>query len=137
MAAPQGNNNAEQWTEEEGRKIFESALDLSDSEEYDFIGEIARELKTYRDVFKYLADKYDTLKPLHNRLLSNLEANCFSHSKKGLIKEATAIMNLKSNYRWTDRNDHTSQGEKIDTALPPINVYNCAPPLAESEDGIK
>jgi len=105
MAAPEGNKNAETWSEEQATELFNKALVLSDDKEYDFIGEIARTLKTYRDAFTYLANKYDSLKPIHNQILSNLEANCFSHSKTGKIKEATAIMNLKSNYQWTDRKE--------------------------------
>ena len=45
-------------------------------------------------------------------LNTNLEAKCFKHAKKGIIKEATAIVNLKSNYKWTDRNhnDNNNSG---------------------------
>ena len=103
MAAPIKNKNAEKWTYEESKKLFDLALEKSKEKEYDFIGEIARDLNVYRDLFTYLSDKYTELKRDYNRILSNLEANCFSHAKRGDIKEATAIMNLKSNYGWTDR----------------------------------
>lgn len=120
MAAPIGNKNAEQWTEEQAIKLFEDALELSKENDYDFIGEIARELKTYRDVFTYLKDRFESCNLLYLNLLGNLEANCFSHSKKGLIKEATAIMNLKSNYQWTDRQElkqsATIKDERIDAS---------------------
>lgn len=105
MAAPIGNKNAEVWTIKEAGELFEKALKLSEEEEYDFIGEIAKKLKTYRDIFTYLSDKYPDLKPIYKRILSNLEAGCFSHIKKGTIKEASGIMNLKSNYGWTDRSE--------------------------------
>ena len=111
--APNGNKNAEQWTIEEATKLFDNAIALSNDDEFDFIGEVARELGTYRDIFGYLADKYNVLNVKHKIILSNLEANCFSHAKKGTIKEATAIVNLKSNYKWTDRADVTTDGEKI------------------------
>ena len=32
-----------------------------------------------------------------------MERNCYSNTKKGIIKEATGIVNLKSNHKWTDR----------------------------------
>jgi len=107
------NKNAEHWTEEEAVKLFDDAIAKSKEEDYDFIGEIARDLGTYRDVFDYLTTKFKDLKPLHKTILQNLEANCFSHAKKGKIKEATAIVNLKSNYKWTDRNDHTSGDKEL------------------------
>jgi len=48
-----------------------------------------------------------------------------------------AIFALK-NFGWTDKQeiDHTTKGDKIE-AVPTINVYNQAPPIAESEDQIK
>lgn len=97
------NNNAEVWTIEESRQLFNEALKLSYDEKYDFIGEIARDLKSYIDVFDYLTDKYPELKKIKNQIMRNCEANCFSNSKKGKIREATAIVNLKSHHGWTDR----------------------------------
>ena len=108
MAAPKGNLNAEQWSLEEATKLFNDAVELSKDDKYDFIGEIARDLGVYRELFVYLSDKFKELEPSYSLIKSNLEANCFSHSKKGEIKEATAIMNLKSNYNWTDRNTNTT-----------------------------
>jgi len=108
--APEGNKNAEQWIMKDAEVLFKKALELSKGDEYDFIGEIARDLGTYRDIFTYLSDKFPELKHEYNKILSNLESNCFSHSKKGKIKEATAIVNLKSNYKWTDRSEHTIPG---------------------------
>jgi hypothetical protein len=115
--APKFNKNAEQWNIEEATKIFDNAIEMSKHEDYDFIGEIARDLGTYRDIFTYLSDKYKELETKHRIILSNLEANCFSHSKKGTIKEATAIINLKANYKWKDRADFTSDEEKIQTTI--------------------
>ena len=113
MAAPYENKNAEQWNEEDSLILFNRAIELSDNDDYDFIGEVARDLKVYRELFSYLSKKFKSCKHLYNIVLSNLEANCFSHAKKGIIKEATAIVNLKSNYKWTDRNDHTSDGKEL------------------------
>lgn len=113
MAAPYENKNAEQWNLDDSIKLFTKAKELSLLDEYDFIGEIARELGVYRELFTYLSKKYADLECLHKTILSNLEANCFSHAKKGSIKEATAIVNLKSNYKWTDRADLTTNNEKI------------------------
>lgn len=109
--APIGNKNAEKWTYEEAEKLFNEAAAMARKDEYDFIGEIASDLGTNRHILSELADKFPDLKPIHNQILSTLEANCFRHAKKGKIKEATAIVNLKSNYKWKDRADITT-GEK-------------------------
>lgn len=123
MAAPFQNKNAEQWDLNDSVELFNKAIELSLSDDYDFIGEIARELNVYRDLFTYLSKKYTELDSLHKTILSNLEANCFSHAKKGTIKEATAIVNLKSNYKWTDRADVTSGNEKIQTGFPTLEQF--------------
>ena len=86
---------------------------IQNEKEYDFIGEIARDLNTYRVIFTYLVDKFPELKETHKRILSNLEANCFSHTKKGTINTAVGIVNLKSNYNWTDRVDTTTKDKEI------------------------
>jgi len=97
------NKNAEKWTIQETESIFDKAIELSMNDDYDFIGEIARDLKISRHTFTYLSTKYTELLPKYELILSNLEANCFKHTKKETINVATGIVNLKSNYKWTDR----------------------------------
>lgn len=132
VGAPKGNTNALKYTFEEAKNIFLKAIELSKVKtdyivsgnnikgyEYHFIGEVATsdELDTYTDIFKYLKEAYPELLDYYNKLKNRLESNCFSDSKKGIIKEATAIMNLKSNYNWTDRNqtDLTNNGGNFNT----------------------
>jgi hypothetical protein len=115
MSAPKGNKNAEKWSIKEARDFLDKALELSKNTDYDFLGEVARDLDSYRDVFDYLIKTYPDLTGKLRQVKGNLEANCFANGKKGKIKDSLAIMNLKSNYRWTDRQeiDHTTGGEKI------------------------
>ncbi len=110
--APIENTNAEKWTIEEATKLFNDAIALSDDEkrDFDFIGEIARELKQYKEIFSYLVDKFPQLKEKHKLLISNCEANCFYNGKKSNINPSLAIMNLKSNHNWTDRSSTTLEG---------------------------
>jgi hypothetical protein len=137
MGAPKDNNNAEVWTVDEARDLFIKAKSISkdittyntsnglvDGYKYHYIGEVAAEFDSYSDVFKYLKSKFSELMPLYNSLKTRLEANCFSDSKKGIIKEATAIMNLKSNYGWTDRVDNTTQGAPINPTLTKEDISN-------------
>jgi hypothetical protein len=111
----EGNTNAEKWTIEKATKLFTDAVELSKNTDYDFIGEIAKDLDSYIDVFDYLVEKFPELKKFKNRMKRNCEANCFTNIKKENINTGAGIMNLKSNHGWTDRiqSDHTTQGEKL------------------------
>jgi len=137
--APYGNRNAEKWTFKKAVKLFNDAIELSLEREdqniynkegelidfiagykYDFIGEIARELGTYHQMMtQHLIERFPILKRLKNQLLNNLESNCYVNTKKGKIKEATGIVNLKSNHKWTDRQQTDHSGEINITQLTP------------------
>ncbi len=131
-----GNLNAELYTEERAKDIFLQAIELTKEREtytndkgltvtaskYDFIGEIATALDLYKEIFLHLEKRFPKLKPLHNELHTRIENNCYSNTKKGLIKEATGIVNLKSNYRWTDRTqvDVSAEKKRIQELFPDI-----------------
>lgn len=117
------NKNAEKWDLETAHFFFNEAIALSEDNQrqYDFIGEIARELKSYKEVFTYLSNKFPELKYKHKILLSNCEANCFYNGKKQNITPSLAIMNLKSNHNWTDRVDNTSKGNELKSEKVTIN----------------
>lgn len=106
--APYGNRNAEKWTFRKAVALFHDAIELSnqkndDGYKFDFIGEIARELGTFKEIFNHLTTRFNNLERLKNQLHTNIEQNCYYNGKKGNIKEASALMNLKSNWKWTDR----------------------------------
>lgn len=128
--APYGNKNAEKWTFKKSVALFNDAIRLTNETEtvkvfnksvkgykYDFIGEIARELGTFHEIFAHLVERFPSLSRLKNELDNNIQSNCYSNTKKGIIREATGIVNLKSNWKWTDRSqlDHTTKGDKIKT----------------------
>lgn len=125
---PYGNKNAEKWTFKKAVKLFHEAINLCDEKEpftihgnkvegykYDFIGELARQLGTFKEIFTHLSKRegFSSLKRLHNQLITAIEQNCYYNTKRGIIREATGIVNLKSNHRWTDRLDNTTLDEKI------------------------
>jgi len=103
MAALKGNTNAEKWTFEDAELFLEKSLELSKQDNFDFLGEIAKHLGSYIDVYDYLIGKFPELKHYKTHIMRNCEANCFSNSKKGKINTAIGIVNLKSNHGWTDR----------------------------------
>ncbi len=113
-----GNQYSEHWTEEKAAEFMKEAVELSKVEGYDFIGEVAKQLDSYVDVFDYIVDKFPKLKPLKNRIKRNCEVNCFSSGKKGEIIPSLAIMNLKSNHGWTDRVDQTTNGKDSTVNIP-------------------
>ena len=131
MAAPYGNRNAEKWSFKKAVRLYNEAIELSKNiitfylkigekpvevtgYEFDFIGEISTELGTHHQLMtRDLPNRFPPLQRLKNQLINNLERNCYSNTKKGIIKEATGIVNLKSNHHWTDRQDRTSGDEKI------------------------
>lgn len=115
--APENNKNAEKWTFEEAEKLLQQAVELSFNEGYDFIGEVAKKLNTYIDVFDYLTDKFPELEKYKKQLKRNCEVNCFSNGKNGNIVPSLAIMNLKSNHGWTDRVE-----QKNETNITGINL---------------
>lgn len=106
--APYGNKNAEKWSFKKAIKLFKDAIELCDEKDddaykFDFIGEIARELGTFHEIFEHLSKRFPSLKRLKNQLDTKIQSNCYSNTKRGKIREATGIVNLKSNWGWTDR----------------------------------
>jgi len=121
MPAPKNNLNAEKWDLKQSSEIFDKAIALSEGEKYDFIGEIAKVLKISRNTFCYLSDKYPELKPKYELIISNLEASCFMHIKNESINVAAGIINLKSNHKWTDRQQVENTGSVQITSVPLTN----------------
>jgi len=130
MAAPYGNKNAEKWSIKRAINLFNDAIELTNETtiqtlikgvekrevegyEFDFIGEVARELGTFHEIFRHLIKRFPSLSRKYNVLINNLEQNCYSNTKKGFIREATGIVNLKSNHKWTDRQDLTSGDKEL------------------------
>ena len=111
------NKNAEKWSFADAEQFLLEALEMSKQNKYDFIGEVAKAMDSYIEVFDYLVGKFPELKYIKNHIKSNCETNCFSNGKKGDINTAMAIVNLKSNHGWTDRVDTTSKDEKVSTTI--------------------
>lgn len=132
--APYGNKNAEKWSFKKSIKLFHDAIELTnkkskikvngnevDGYDFDFIGEIARELGTFHEIFDHLEKRFPKLQRLRYELNTNIQSNCYSNTKKGIIREATGIVNLKSNWKWTDRSENNHNvGEDMRKLLLPF-----------------
>ena len=99
-------------------------IDTFGFEKYDWNSTCQTTLHRYENTFTYLKDKFKSCKPLYKLLSQNLEANCFSHTKRGEINTAVGIVNLKSNYGWTDRAETTLQGGDKPIQTTTINLGN-------------
>jgi len=117
--APEDNKNAEIWDKETAEQFMIDSVEKSKSDDYDFIGEVAKDMDQDKGVFDYIIKKFPELKKYKKRIKNNCEVNCFRNGKKGKINTAIAIVNLKSNHNWTDRQDMTSKGKKLEGTLPP------------------
>jgi hypothetical protein len=130
LAAPYGNKNAEKWDSTEALNLFLSAIELTEETEeanvfgkkmtgykFDFIGEIAAELGTFHEIFKHLTNRFPDLQLYKRQLDNNIERNCYSNVKRGFIKEGTGIVNLKSNWGWSDRQKIEHSGVSITIAV--------------------
>lgn len=124
------NNNAEVWTFDEASDFFNKALELSYSPDYDFIGEILQDLRQDKGTLDYLIEKFPELKKIKNKILFNCETNCFRNSKKGKIREATAIVNLKSHHGWTDRTKTELTGKDGKDLEPTIVIQYEGKPIS-------
>ena len=143
MAAPIGNNNAEKYSKTQAVKLFNDSIKLSLKTvengkaqleyKYDFIGEVARDLNTYHHIYAHLVNRFPELNSMFTELKANLESNCYFNTKKGNIREATGIVNLKSNHKWTDRNDHTSSDKSMQ---PQINIEVSNKDIADAIDNL-
>lgn len=123
------NKNAEKWTFADAEEFMLEALEKSKNDEFDFIGEVAKSMNSYIDVFDYLITKFPELKHIKNHIKRNCESNCFSNGKRGDINTAMAIVNLKSNHGWTDRHDTTSNGKE----LKPSTIINLGEGIKPNE----
>lgn len=141
---PYGNKNAEKWSLKKSVRLFKDAIKLTEEKDiitvtkgkkeiklynykYDFIGEIARKLGTFHEIFEHLTKRFPSLQRLKNELYNNIESNCYSNTKNGFIREATGIVNLKSNWKWTDRNNNTIDVDE--------NLKEMLKPFTEMKNG--
>lgn len=128
VGAPFGNKNGLIWTLDKANELLDKAIELTNRKElvkiekelveayeFDFIGEIARELNVYRDLItRDIPKQHPDLQSKVNLLVNRLEANCYSNTKKGKINTAVGIVNLKSNHGWTDRQQIEQKQTNID-----------------------
>jgi len=121
MGAPIGNTNAEKWSLEESTKLLDKLLKAANDKDYyqigtginasmiegykfDFIGELSLEFEVYHHLItRDIPKRFPELRPTVDLLISLMERNCYSNTKKGIINTAVGIVNLKSNHKWTDR----------------------------------
>lgn len=112
-----GNLNAELYSEEQSLDLFCQMIVMSQDNSYTFIKQITREFGITENVIKHLVKRFPTLKEPYDLIKENLETNCYTATNDGKLKLPLAMLNLKSNYGWTDRienkTDVTTQGQPL------------------------
>jgi len=100
------NKNAELWTLKQTEIFFKESLKISEKKDIYFIGTIAKELKTYRQVFDYLVQKFPVFNTIKNEIDSNIENNLFVAGLTDKdISTPLAIFGLKNSHKWKDKTE--------------------------------
>lgn len=112
-----GNLNAELYSIDEASDLFSQMLALSKDTKYTFIKQITTQYGVSYSVVKSLTERFPTLKNVYEIIKENLETNCYVAVNQDKLKIQIALLNLKSNYGWTDRSttttDITTQGQPL------------------------
>ena len=104
-----GNKNAELWTKKETELFFNESLEISEKTDIYFIGTIAKELKTYRQVYEYLVNKFPVFNSVKDKIDSNIENNLFlARLTDKDISTPLAIFGLKNSHNWKDKTEVVS-----------------------------
>ena len=103
------NKVAEKWTKQETELFFNESLAISEKTDIYFIGTIAKELKTYRDVYNYLINKFPVFSTIKDKIDSNIENNLFLAGLTDKdISTPLAIFGLKNSHNWKDKTEVVS-----------------------------
>lgn len=116
-----GNLNAELYSEEETINLFTQMITMSRNDDYTFIKQLTREFGISYDVFISLVRRFPNLNEAYKLIKDNLETNCYTASNEDKLKIQLAILNLKSNYGWTDR---VASNTDITTGGQPLQIGN-------------
>ena len=112
-----GNLNAELYSEEQSLDLFGQMIVMSQDNNYTFIKQLTRQFGISYDVMINLTKRFPSLQEAYKLIKDNLETNCYTASNEDKLKIQLAMLNLKSNYGWTDRvsqnTDITTGGEKL------------------------
>ena len=114
------NKAAEKWTKVETESFLNKSLEISEKKDIYFIGTIAKELKTYRDVYSYLIEKFPVFRAVKEKIDSNIENNLFLAGLTDKdISTPLAIFGLKNSHNWKDKTEVVSN---VTTNQDTINV---------------
>lgn len=112
MAAPEGNKNAEKWTEETTIEKLNELLDAADFTTY--IGEGLSEIGLYGQWFSEMGIKFkdseivsETIKAIEQKY----EAKLVSKTLKGDYNPTMAIFTLKNKHSWKDKTEQEITGK--------------------------
>lgn len=126
-----GNTNAQKYTRDDVfvlfNKMIAEAQKLEDKLDQDgnvvcqipkhqFYGGVYIECKTHTDQVRDWLKRFPDDKELHGLIKivkSICEYNCFTCGSKGITKESMSKFCLSAKHRWSEKVDHTSNGNTI------------------------
>ncbi|WP_313097593.1 hypothetical protein [Empedobacter sp.] len=116
-----GNLNAELYTEDESLDLFCQMIVMSQDNSYTFIKQLTRQFGISYDVMINLIKRFPSLQEAYKLIKDNLETNCYTASNEDKLKIQLAMLNLKSNYGWTER---VAQNTDITSGGQPLQMNN-------------
>lgn len=106
MPAPEGNTNAEKWTDENVTSLLSDILREVEENETYYLGIALKAKGLSRQKWDYFQNKYkdspvvmDTIKKIENAT----ETNLITAALQGKVKETMAIFILKAKYGCIDK----------------------------------
>ena len=144
----EGYQVAEIWTEEKAIELGKEMLDWLKADELNvYIDEFIVELKDLSpNIPKYLSNKFSTFSDLYEKCKAIKKRKLLKHSTYGTGTNGNyananmAKFDLINNHDMVSDNskhDLTTNGEKLNTLPPVIQVYNTGPKLADNENDIE
>lgn len=114
--APEGNSNAEKWTEAAVVVLLEAME--AEAEDCIYLGELLVRHKLYSEIWTYWKDKFagnDIVFQPIKRIEQVFEAKLFKGGLTGALNPTTVIFGLKNNHNWKDKieQDLTTKGESL------------------------
>lgn len=103
------NKFAEKWKLEDAQELFTKGLYILEQDpSIAFIGELAVELNTYRELFSYLANKFnddDMIFNTNKKIHTIIENRLFKLGLTNVNNPTLTIFGLKNNHNWKDKTE--------------------------------
>ena len=110
--APEGNKNAEKWTQKEVLSMMSKIEAAAKKPTCYYLGSALVEVGLYKEIWSRWEEKFktdDVVSQSIKRINQIFEAKLFSAALSGSVNSTVAIFGLKNNHEWKDKveTDHS------------------------------